>query len=375
MSMTRRRLLDDTFKKTVEGNPAIATDSLARMYPGIEMNGWTTQDGTPTPEAPVPIVSAGTQNQETGKWEYGVELSCGNLFNKSTANENKYIDNDSGIEYDGSDIYASDYINVFGFDNIRCTNTMINQWMAFYNHEKIFISGVNGYGEAIPVPQNAMYARFTIENSFINTFSVNAGSTLLPYTPYRPPQTVTLTADRPLTKWDKLEKRNGQWGWVYKSDEKVLDGTENYMVGAGSYISELSSGCYTNITNMLRGTQTGLMNRLSKKSYIWVTPDEIGFSININQLHVRISNSDLGTTGESSASEVVDAMKAYMAHQYEEGNPFVLYYETTEETFVPLSESEQEAMDALYTFRPTTVLSNDAGCEMKLTYKTRKGMN
>ena len=46
MTMTRRRLLDDTFKKTVEGNPAIATDSLARMYPGITMQGWTEQAKT-----------------------------------------------------------------------------------------------------------------------------------------------------------------------------------------------------------------------------------------------------------------------------------------------------------------------------------------
>ena len=67
MTMTRRRLLDDTFKKSVVGNPAIATDSLARMYPGIVMNGWTTQDGTPRPEAPDPRVNTGTQNQETGK--------------------------------------------------------------------------------------------------------------------------------------------------------------------------------------------------------------------------------------------------------------------------------------------------------------------
>ena len=41
-------------------------------------------------------------------------------------------------------------------------------------------------------------------------------------------QTVTLTADRPLTKWDRLEKRNGQWGWVYKSAEVVFDGSEVY---------------------------------------------------------------------------------------------------------------------------------------------------
>ena len=122
------------------------------------------------------------------------------------------------------------------------------------------------------------------------------------------------------------------------------------------------------------GRTNVFMNRLSNIDYSWAQPDAIGFSKNFNQLHVRISNSDLGTTGESSASEIVDAMKAYMAQHYEDGNPFIVLYETAEETFVPLAESEQESMNALYTFRPTTVLSNDAGCEMSLTYKTRKSM-
>ena len=121
MSMTRRRLLDDTFKKTVVGNPAIAQGSLARMYPGIVMQGWTEQDGTPTPENPVPIVSAGTWGETAQKWEYEITIT------------NAQTDQDKN-------------------------------------------------------------------------------------------QTVTLTADRPLTKWDKLEKRNGQWGWVYKSDTAVFDG-------------------------------------------------------------------------------------------------------------------------------------------------------
>ena len=108
-------------------------------------------------------------------------------------------------------------------------------------------------------------------------------------------QTVTLTADRPLTKWDKLEKRNGQWGWVYKSAE------------IESYTDESVPGEY------------------------------------------------YSTTGQLSAGAQV-------------------WYETATETFVPLSESEQEQMNALYTFRPITVLSNDCDCNMILTYKTKKSL-
>lgn len=43
----RRRILGrNVYKRTTEGNPAIAQGSLARMYPGIEMHGWTEQDST-----------------------------------------------------------------------------------------------------------------------------------------------------------------------------------------------------------------------------------------------------------------------------------------------------------------------------------------
>lgn len=188
----RRTLGGHILKKTAQGNPAIAIDSLARMYPGIVMNGWTTQDGTPTPEAPVPIVSAGTKNQENGKWEYEITIA------------NAQTDPDKN-------------------------------------------------------------------------------------------QTVTLTADRPLTKWDKLTKKDGQWGWEYKSAE------------IESYTDESVPGEYYSTTG-----------QLSVGAQVW--------------------------------------------------------YETTTETFAPITASEQEQMNALYTYRPTTVLSNDCDCNMSLTYKTKKSM-
>ena len=46
----------------------------------------------------------------------------------------------------------------------------------------------------------------------------------------------------------------------------------------------------------------------------------------------------------------------------------MFWYKTEEETFVPLSESEQEALNALRTYYPTTILDNDQGCDMALTY-------
>ena len=123
----RRTLGKGVYKKTVEGNPAIAQGSLARMYPGIEMQGWSKQDGTPMPENPVPIVSAGNWNEETQKWEYEITIA------------NAQTDPDKN-------------------------------------------------------------------------------------------QTVTLTADRPLTKWDKLVEKDGIIGWEYGSDEYIAPKTGYIML-------------------------------------------------------------------------------------------------------------------------------------------------
>lgn len=310
----RRRLLGrNVYKRTTEGNPAIAQGSLARMYPGIEMQGWTEQDGAPTPEAPVPIVSAGTQNQDAGKWEYELKLTGANLFNpeKLTGGEiveyngvqcYKYIDNRTNFTY--IDDFAENTQYCFSVRALRLeenenrlvtikinyTDGSIQRHSLSANELVSFASSVDKTIEFISGDEN--YALVCYLDLSMTTLGI--GTEPLPYQPYKE-QTVTLTSDRPLTKWDKLKKRNGQWGWVYKSAE------------IESYTDESVPGEYYSTTG-----------QLSVGAQVW--------------------------------------------------------YETATETFVPLSESEQEQMNALYTFRPTTVLSNDCDCNMTLTYKTKKSL-
>ena len=176
-------------------------------------------------------------------------------------------------------------------------------------------------------------------------------------------QTVILTSDRQLTKWDKLEKRNGQWGWVYKSttlkmDENVNVADANGEVGEtapyrlyGAIGVHKSEGKIACISNILRG--------ISNSN--WNSNSAIGtYLMNDGNVNFRLK------------SEWVSDANA--AKQFLIEHDAYFMYETEEETFVPLSESEQEAMNELYTFRPTTVLSNDCDCNMSLTYKTKKSL-
>lgn len=308
LELRRRTLGKGVYKKTVEGNPAIAQGSLARRYPGITMQGWTEQDST------------------EGK----------NLFDLNGVEYSKMLNVLNGTISDNDGYSVSPYIPVKPNTIYSRTYNSI-RGNVLYDSEKQYISDAAG-GSTIRTTENTAYLRFNLPNnvSYAEATIVNEGSTLLPYEPYTggqpspspeypqeiknagkydeasrkyqytikisdseesptKSQTVLLTSDRPLTKWDRLEKRNGQWGWVYKSEE------------IESYTDESVPGEYFSTTG-----------RLSTGAQVW--------------------------------------------------------YETTTETFVPLLESEQEAMNALYTFRPTTVLSNDCGCNMTLTYKTKKSL-
>lgn len=467
----RRRLLGDgVCKKTVTGNPAIARGSLARMYPGIEMQGWTEQDSTtgaqlfdasgkevnsstfipfpvavtdgkytlstnanrssagntfvffsggnvtsggdgvyegksvtvdsvdgyvtilmrkiegidpiknfeimlnagttakpyepytggvpsPSPDYPQEIVSAGNYDETSGKYKVEVRLTGANLFDKSTAIKNKYISDITGGMYDREtgDTTASDYVLVEGLSYICVTNTAFARWMAFYDINKDFIFGVNGYGEPIPVPQNAEYARFTIPNSVVDTFVINPGETLLPYELYKPPQTVTLIADRPLTKWDKLEKRNGQWGWVYGGVEVDMSSEVTWNIHKG-YEQETS--------NLFIGVMSGV-DKIDPTDAILcnILPYYQATSVDVNGIYPLSNNLFARIVGIKSLEDFQEKIQ---------GGKVLAKLST--ETFAPLTTAEQEAMNALHTYRPTTVLSNQQDCEMALTYKTRKSM-
>ena len=106
-----------------------------------------------------------------------------NLFNKSTALANKAISDSSGNTFNYNGLNASDYINVSGMAKVSITATGASRWGAFYDTNKGFISGFNGYG-TINVPQNAVYMRITVTDAFLDSCMVNEGTTLLPYEPF-----------------------------------------------------------------------------------------------------------------------------------------------------------------------------------------------
>lgn len=327
----RRTLGKGVCKKTVEGNPAIAQGSLARMYPGITMQGWTEQaqyegnqlfdasvfDGIERSGVRVSVdngVITATGTSETAIWiksanfteEDFEKFKSGNIYvkNYKTSECNYevsiYINNTTVKEGTSPYPIPDGYLetkpnNVYFFIDIRAGIELKGSCkpMIYQDGDGTWESYTGGQPSPNPeYPQEIVSAGKYNEGTGKWEYEITIANA---QTDPDKNQTVTLTSDRPLTKWDKLEKRNGQWGWVYKSEE------------IESYTDESVPGEYYSTTG-----------QLSVGAQVW--------------------------------------------------------YETATKTFVPLSPEEQKQMNALHTFRPTTVLNNDCDCNMTLTYKTKKSL-
>lgn len=327
----RRTLGKGVYKKTVEGNPAIAQGSLARMYPGITMQGWTEQaqyEGNQLFDASVfdgiewSGVSVSVDNgvimasgmSETSIWiqsanfseEDFKKLKSGNIYVKNYKSSDCnyecgiYINNTAVNEGNSPLNIPEGYLetnpnNVYFYISIQAGVELKGtiQPMIYQDGDGTWEPYTGGQPSPNPeYPQEIVSAGKYDEASRKYQYTIKISDS--EESPTKS-QTVTLTSDRPLTKWDRLEKRNGQWGWVYKSAE------------IESYTDESVPGEYYSTTG-----------QLSVGAQVW--------------------------------------------------------YETATKTFVPLFPEEQEAMNALHTFRPTTVLSNDCDCNMILTYKTKKSL-
>lgn len=331
---------------------------------------------SPSPDYPQEIISSGSWDETAQKWEYEINMAGAQLFDESDI---QVVSVDpEGTQRNGFEItglkpgqytistkqktigkIAYLYANVknssgeYGKIQYIVTNASIDTVV-------ISISS----GDALIIYDASSSNSMEVSKSIFAEYGImlNIGSVALPYQPYYTPQSITLQSDRPLTKWDRLEKRNGQWGWVYKSAEAVFDGSEEWSLYP---IESVGTVFYTDLPNASFGLQTSLCDKYRNINYAWDARYNGVFGIYSDNALVI----DKYFRPPSAAVETVEQWKAWLSE-----NPLTLWYETEVETFVPLTAAEREAMNALYTYRPTTVLSNQQDCEMALTYKTRKSM-
>lgn len=175
-------------------------------------------------------------------------------------------------------------------------------------------------------------------------------------------QTLTLTSDRPITKWDRLVEQGGEIGWLYQSasDTDVKPSRLDLFPYGFSFFKDFGNGVYVyKVVNIKKaiGFQTSLCEQFKNKDGSYSTGDLFCYS-DQPSIQTQYFVTDIPTLEE---------FKTWM-----ETNPLTMVYQTVESQFVPLQQSEQNAIRALKTYYPTTVITADGGeldPDIKVTYR------
>lgn len=335
---------------------------------------------SPSPEYTQEIKSVGKYNEETGKYEVDVKVTGKNLLDlkKYTLNhvsevQQGEIQNDKivlkGNRYSQFKVKVKKGKTYVLSAKNNSNNSYIQCYESFLGDNSIFSDFGKPYGtinmslNKIQFVANTDYICLYFYPSSLENF-VTYYDIMLSYlsdTDYEPykEQTLTLTSDRPVTKWDKLVEQDGQIGWLYSTKKYTVTGKESWIFGTADYYAGQSTNMYTAIKDA-NGSE-GVSERLSCVKSIWDSKDKSGFFILGQQFHMRFYNTLLGVSDDATKEEKQTAFKAYLVKEYESETPYELFYKSEQTEFVPLTQDQQDAIRALKTYYPTTVISTDGG--------------
>ena len=162
-------------------------------------------------------------------------------------------------------------------------------------------------------------------------------------------QSIILTPPRPFTKWDKLEKVNGVWCWVYQ--HKVLSGTE---------MAKNSSGLHTSGALMVNVSGLGIAeNQDNSVCNKLICPTKSVASLAYGEFRILYGNIYLKIDGVTTIEE---------GRQWLESNDIIIIAQASAPEYIPLTPSEQAQLNTLTMYAGTTEITNNGGCTMDLTY-------
>lgn len=329
---------------------------------------------SPSPEYPQEIKSVGKWNESTQKYEIEVVLSGKNLLDITACEDGKTLDANGNI-VNNANALLSDFIPCFSKTSY-CRVEGHFTAVSFYDVEKNKIGFINQYDPCFATPDKCRYFRFSLNKTKADYEKAvaNVGTALMDYEPYKKPQTLTITSDRPITKWDRLVEQSGQIGWLYASKKYVITGNEIF-----EYRSGYDQDAYTNrfivindlFVDRLNDKQLAYCKILKRVQYIYAQNKlEEGIDTNVNQLHIKLSNDRIGVLSSDDTGTRTTKIIEYIKNTYTDG--IEIMYMSNNSVFIPLPQSEQNAIRALKTYYPTTVITADGGeldPDIKVTYR------
>lgn len=182
------------------------------------------------------------------------------------------------------------------------------------------------------------------------------GSIATDYEPYKE-QTLTLTSDRPITKWDRLVEQGGQIGWLY-----------------GSYVGKMPKTGYSisykndGKNYYFRQALTTPICDFAKQHFNCFKNGDASSENGIDVANIKVDRNRLQIALADTSVDSIQEFESYLQNLGE----LEFLYRTSETEFIPLPQSEQNAIRALKTYYPTTVITVDSGevdPDIKVTYR------
>ena len=341
---------------TASGSVITADDAAeGRPFRGLRVFGKSTQDGTPTPEVPAPIVNVGEGGSIT------MDVTGKNLL------PFPYVDGmtktTNGITF-----------TVNADRSITCTGTAINQ--AFFNLSKQRYTAnptdFNKYYSALDCrydhSNNITHISVSKSDGYVNKtiypMVVKKGETNLDYEPPRAPQSLTLATPNglpgvPVSKDGNYTDADGQQ-WV--CDEIDLE--------RGKYVQrvkEVNPADYDDwilddSTEPIRFKVNRIPDTINERKRFEVLSNRFVFNSE-NKVGVSFAYADEIYFYLPSTVTTVEQAKQWFVD-----NPTTLMYMLGTPIEINLTPEEIAAYKALRTYGPTTVITNDAGAGMEVTY-------
>jgi hypothetical protein len=340
---------------TLSGNPLILENCIGgKALKALHVYGKSTQDGTPSPDNPVPIVSAGDDGSVM------VKVTGKNLLNPALFQNNKYQGFNAETGY-----YGIDSVNGYWITGLQpclpSTTYHFNKSVeggCFYDKKKNVI-GIADFAFAITTPAKCAYycINFSSANTSYGTPVIATVSEPATYSPYRE-QLITLPTPTglpgiPVASGGNYTDQSGQQ-WV--CDEVDLErGMKVQRVNA----VDLSTCTITGTTELtvtkrlsillpVRGVDYKVKAICSRLQFlVSFTEDTPHFYVDINNAQVFIP---IGSKNP------------------EEGE-YILFYVLAAPIETPLTPAEIAAYKSLTTYAPTTVLQATDGAGLEATYK------
>lgn len=343
------------------GNLVSCDDAFAAPLCGLTVYGRSTQDGTPTPDAPVPIVSAGDGGSVT------VKATGKNLLNipdeSGTARGVTVTAKDGLISISGtatSSGYAKLDIPPFIASGVVILSSSITSPKVKLVSETWSV--ILSLGAADKMSDMATRIVFIVtQGQTYNLTGVKVqlelGTTATAYSPYRE-QLLTLPTPTglpgiPVTSGGNYTDENGQQWICDEVDlERGVQVQRVYKVDVdGENIKFEQSGAYTNLS--LRGLPIALHSN-GQKTYA------ISTFTSLPWFHNKVNGSFLYLIAADISGQLNESCKKQLGK---------VYYALATPIETPLTPAEIAAYKALISYAPDTVVQASDGAGVKLEYQ------